>query len=163
MKQLKRLLALLLTLALALSLALPAFASEEPNPAKPIITAQPQSVTVLDGEPFTLSVQAEIPNGDPLRYEWYEVGYGATGVAQAQYSGGWFLLSTNPFARARHSYYCVAYNANDDTIFVQSETAMVTVTKEPPAWMSSNPILLWIFEALQWLTDIFFDWLLFRN
>ena len=75
MKTAKTLLALALTLALTLTLALPAFAetdpSEEPDPAMPVITVQPEGVRVKFGRFVTLSVQANIPNGDEIGYQWY--------------------------------------------------------------------------------------------
>ena len=70
----KRLLALFLVFVLAFSLALPAFAEgepEEPNPAMPVITVQPQGGRIRLGQKFTLSVQAHIPNGDEIEYIWY--------------------------------------------------------------------------------------------
>jgi len=75
MKHAKKLLALLLTIALALSLALPAFAEEEPNPAMPVITVQPQGGSQKAFRAsFTVSVQAHIPNDDNIGYEWYRNG-----------------------------------------------------------------------------------------
>ena len=77
----KRLLALLLTLILAFTLAMPAFAEdvppEEPDPAMPVITVQPQDIGIKEffififGKAVTLSVQAYIPNGDEVGCQWY--------------------------------------------------------------------------------------------
>lgn len=78
MKPSTRLLALLLSLVLAFSLALPAFAEddlpEEPNPAMPVITVQPQGdIRVRAGQKFTLKVEAYIPNGDDIGYAWRRI------------------------------------------------------------------------------------------
>ena len=71
MKHTKHALAVLLALVLALTLALPAFAADDPNPAMPVITVQPQSVRVKADRDFTLSMKAHIPNGDEISYRWW--------------------------------------------------------------------------------------------
>jgi len=75
MKHAKKWLALLLTLALALTLALPAFAEddppEEPNPAMPVITRQPEGGIIRFGSSVPISVEAHIPNGDEIGYLWH--------------------------------------------------------------------------------------------
>ena len=75
MNHTKRLLALLLTLLLAFTLALPAFAEddppEEPDPAMPVITRQPQAGKWRFLEGVNISLEAQIPNGDPIGYIWH--------------------------------------------------------------------------------------------
>jgi|GEM_PF-2514947 len=73
MKNMKRLLAVVLVVALVLtSLVLPIQAQDETDySARPVITRQPISV---EGQPFqrlTLRVEAYIPNGDRIGFQWY--------------------------------------------------------------------------------------------
>jgi len=137
----KRLIALLMSLVLAFTLALPAFAETEApevNPAMPVITVQPESVTILNGSSYTLSVQAEIPNGDPLRYEWYELGTDRIVSDEASFSAGISVQFANTTDSARFYYYVIVFNANDETLFVQSETVSVTVEQEYIPWGSAR-------------------------
>ena len=157
MKHTKRLLALLLTLVLALGLALPTFAST--NPAMPVITKQPQSVTVLNGETYTFSIEAEIPNGDPLRYEWYAVDdtypdwcY-STEASLSLWTGVQFELFVKS---VQADFYCVVYNADDDSLFVQSEAATVTVLKDDSAVREAFCKLL--LAIREFLLFLFFPW-----
>ena len=178
MKHTKRLLALLLAFALTLGLALPAAAiinldgtepdwdgdplirplsdTINPNPAMPVITRQPQKASASSCTGFTLSIQAEAPNGDPLRYEWYQVRKG---------TDDWLVSEDASFSMAicidsidagteQFQYYCVVYNANDDSLFVQSETATVTITfgAMPRSWRMI--VLDWLYKwarPLYWL------------
>ena len=117
MKQCKRLLALLLTLSLAFTLALPAFA-EDPDPAMPVITVQPQSGQISLGGTYKHSVEASIPNGDEVGYRWYR-----NGEVIAHTSSEW--LSTNN--RTTAEYYVVVYNVAQPELSVTSETARVEV------------------------------------
>ena len=69
MKTTKRILGILLALALTLTLALPAAAAD------PIITGvSPQNPVARTGKNITLTVEAELPEGDagPLSYQWYQ-------------------------------------------------------------------------------------------
>ena len=70
----------------------------------PVITEQPQSQTVASGTNVTLSVAANSPSGDPLRYQWYlglfdpQAIQGATGPTlsfNAQFSGEYSVRVTN--------------------------------------------------------------------
>ena len=124
MKHAKKLLALLLTLALALTLALPAFAEdeppEEPNPAMPVITVQPQSVRVRVNETFTLSVEAYIPNGDEIGYRWsgYGLGYTPKDTKELTYTfGSWY--------QGTYEYTVEVFNLNNPELIITSEIAVV--------------------------------------
>ena len=151
MKHTKRLLALLLAFALTLGLAMPALAiinldGTEPewdgdplirplsdtittNPAMPVIAVQPQDASASSCTGFTLSIEAEAPNGDPLRYEWYEVRTGADVLISTDASFSARICITSPDAGTEQFLlYCIVYNANDDSLFVQSETATVTIS-----------------------------------
>jgi len=75
MKLPKRLLTLSLMLLLVLSVFPSVFAEEpqpsEPNPAMPVITVRPESIRIPSTRrSFTLSLEAYIPNGDEVGYEW---------------------------------------------------------------------------------------------
>ncbi|MCL2494460.1 MAG: hypothetical protein FWE98_02235 [Oscillospiraceae bacterium] len=135
MKQTKRLLALLLTLALALTLALPAFAEtdppEEPNPAMPVITVQPEGPTDrlrASYEGFMLRVEATIPNGDPISYRWYQNGVDVTNddvpfcVSQESEPGDYY-------------YYVEVYNRANPAFSVTSETIHVEFYISPVDWL----------------------------
>ena len=65
----KKLLALMLTLVLALTLALPAMAEVDWDEFR--ITAQPQDLTIIYGDSFTLSVEVNVPDGVEVEYQWY--------------------------------------------------------------------------------------------
>jgi len=126
MKLSKRLPALLLVLALAfISLALPAFA-EDPDPAMPVITAQPQGARLTEIAIFrkavTLSVEAYIPNGDEIGYDWYK---------------GWDPIDKHDSSITLKDdadagiYYVKVYNKNDPTgHVVQSRNAGVWLDKQ---------------------------------
>jgi len=72
MKQFKRLLALGLAFALAIGLALPTMAAVDWDDFR--ITKQPQGLTIKQGDSFTLSVEANIPDGVEVEYQWYREG-----------------------------------------------------------------------------------------
>jgi len=135
MKLPKRILALLLAFMLALGLGASVIAEDEPpgepNPAMPVITAQPQSITIQNNSEFSISVQAEIPNGDPMRYEWFSVESGMTVSDETSITGGISVQFAKNAANAQFQYYVVVYNANDESLYVTSETATLTVTREP--------------------------------
>jgi hypothetical protein len=119
----KRLTALLLALALALTFALPALAegeSEEPNPAMPVITVQPQTVRVKANRDFTLSVKAHIPNGDEIGYWWWDDTYSRSPIGSTEK----IKLNRNPFT---YSIYVEVYNAAHPEYSVTSEIACVEV------------------------------------
>jgi len=125
-KYTKRLLAALLTFALAFSVALPAFAeddpSEEPNPAMPVITAQPQSHRFrFDDRPreLNLSVEAHIPGGDEIGYQWYR--------GDVLISGEKTIYVNLPEGEGSDYYHVVVYNVNHPEYRVTSETARVEV------------------------------------
>ena len=126
MKLSRKLFALLLVFVLALSLASPAFA-DDPDSAMPVIIVQPQNVVVTPGIlgmfetdkiEFTLSVEASIPNGDPVGYQWYRVEVssnrkipiqGETKSTYSAYIGDVRGVSGWDFSGFR--FYCVVYNA----------------------------------------------------
>ena len=70
MKHTKRMLAIVLTFALTLSLAMPAMAAKF-NWDNFYVTQQPKSQTIKDGEGFSLSAAANIPEGvTEVTYQW---------------------------------------------------------------------------------------------
>ena len=114
----KRILSILLVLALAFTLALPAFA-EDPDPAMPVITVQPEGVRVHPNRTFVLSVEAYIPNGDPIRYLWYrDDGTAFASAAEVRRSES--TLGT-------YNYYVVVINNANPEYSVTSETVQVEV------------------------------------
>jgi len=127
MKASTRLLALLLSFVLAFGLALPAFAQESlienseatENPAMPVITVQPQGGRVRLGEPYTLSVEAYIPNGDEFGLRWYN--------SADDFIGNIPVITTTPYSLGTRSYSVVVYNRNNWDCYVQSEIARVEV------------------------------------
>ena len=133
MKPSTRLLALLLSLVLAFSLALPAFAEddlpEEPNPAMPIITVQPVGLRVKADTEFTLSVEAYIPNGDEVGYEWRHVlPDGSTKYPGSRNSA---RISQTLSGVRTHYYTVVVYNRSNPEYRVTSETVSVKVYQTP--------------------------------
>jgi len=117
MKLTKRILASLLALALALTLALPAFAENEPNPAIPVITVQPEGGRVRTGQSITLSVEAHIPNGDEIGFRWYDSQRNR--LVDAQHAS---LDFTFP---GTYTYYVEAYNVSNPEYAVTSQTVTV--------------------------------------
>jgi len=114
----KRLLSALLILAIALALAMPAFAEGEPNPAMPEITAQPVSCKVNLGSGWwSLEVVAEIPNGDPIGYQWYQVSpQGDIPVGPNHQRIDRNLHDIDEWDMIKGvKFYCVVYNSNDST------------------------------------------------
>jgi len=112
MKTTKRLLVLLLGLALAFALAMPAFAEEdEPASPMPVITVQPEWISTGISTEITLAVEAEIPNGDPLGYQWYDAFKkkpieGAVSPALCVKSDEITMFGL---------FYCVVYNSTDSS------------------------------------------------
>ena len=146
MKPIKRLLALLLTLALAFALALPALAQdEEPNPAMPVITVQPQGGRIRLYESVTVSIQAHIPNGDEPGYLWH-CRY-SDGSEESWYGGAQIEIYDAA------SCYVEVYNKANPEYRVTSATVQVELS-----WLAnlifSIPIeVIYIFWAIQ---DFFF-------
>jgi len=139
MKYHKHLCVLLLTLLLAFGIAPSAAAETEifdvqsNDSAMPVITRQPESLTVLCCEEFTLSVEAYIPNGDELGYQWYHGGSSIDGATGPTLTVPYFyklyyynFLYTFPGTR-RASIHCRVYNK---TGIGQVESEKVTVTME---------------------------------
>ena len=119
-----RALALLLALALCVGLGVPALAEEEEESATPVITKQPESVTVTRGEKFEFTIEAEIPNGDEVGYQWFRKGYDyvkfvseeVTFQGDDQYvyfPSSWILDITDLNRSSKAEYYCVVYNLNE--------------------------------------------------
>ena len=128
MKHTRRVFSVLLALILALGLAVPALAEGEPDPAMPVITAQPQSVTVKSNEIFTLTIAAEIPNGDEVGYQWYMNDLPMP--MPVSFSDSFIALQLGEQGFDGFAFYCVVYNLNDDTKSVTSETITVTVERK---------------------------------
>jgi len=131
MKSCKRLSALLLALLLAFGIVPFSAAAKAANPAMPIITKQPESITVKCCEEFTLSVEAYIPNGDEVRYQWYEDGSQISDATGPTLTVPYFfdLFYYNylyHFSKTRQAkIYCLVYNTGGGQ--VQSKTATVTM------------------------------------
>ena len=112
MKLLKRLTCIVLAFALMFGFPVAA-RGEEADPAMPVITKQPENIGVLPGEEFTLSVEAYIPNGDAVGYQWHVANpfnvdiSGATGPALTQTTSA-PMYGTQVFG----IYYCIIYNAD---------------------------------------------------
>jgi len=130
MKHIKKTLAVLLALILGMGLGVPA-AAEEPDPSVPVITVQPVGVGVLLGEDFTLSVQAHIPNGETVGYQWHIANpfnidiKDATGpelTLKAEFTVNNTLVGT---------YYCIVYNADKGLAAGSVLSERVDVTKRP--------------------------------
>jgi len=142
MKHAKHLLAMFLVFALALALALPALAIEWDDFR---IVTQPQSQTVDEGERFTLSVAANIPDGAVAEYHWYVVdSLGNTTTAWGDgptlsAAPGWSHYVVDPGVNAvkngmSKTYYCEirCYELDDEDEVISermltSDTAKVTV------------------------------------
>jgi len=131
MKLTKRLLALLLTLALALCLSMPVFAEEEPNPAMPVITVQPQSIRVKAGQKFTLSVQAHIPNGEGVLV--YHFNDDTRGYGYSNKTGE--LTIAEKFPGTQEYYVEVTNVVGPNNYTVKSETVRVEVYLSPLDWI----------------------------
>ena len=127
MKHTKKLLAALLSLALALALALPAMAEDEPDPAMPVITRQPVGGSQTgQNTTFTRYVQARIPNGDSIGYEWYRDGVlveGATGAS----------ITVELYSPGTVDIYVVVYNLDNPEYHVTSQTIQLEL-KELSFW-----------------------------
>jgi hypothetical protein len=118
MKFTKRMLAALLTLALSIALALPALAEDEPNPAMPVITVQPNGGRVKSGS--TISVQAHIPNGDEIGYVWARFS-DSDPVGTTEGSGATVTVRST----GKYYYRVRVYNQTNPELYVMSETVLV--------------------------------------
>jgi len=151
MKLTKKLLTLLLTLALALSLTLPAMAAVNWDEFR--ITRQPQDLTIIYGESFTLSVEVSLPAGIvDVEYQWFR-------------RGNWIISiqgATEPELRLSHGdlqyasfksndvYYCeiTAYEKDGDGNELSSKTLtshrvrVYAENKAPTLWESILGIIL---------------------
>jgi len=146
MKNCKRLSALLLALLLAFGIV-PFCTAEADNPAMPIITKQPESLTVKCCEEFTLSVEAYIPNGDELQFRWRrnESSYHRQGIFL---SGGEFSYNatiTIPHLSRNTYFHCQVHNKTNyrngnslnavlsDLVYITVEICpnMPVITKHP--------------------------------
>jgi len=145
MKLSKRLLSVLLVLVLALTLAMPAFAEngeppEEPNPAMPVITVQPQGGSFVVGSLLTffeLRVQAHAPNGDPVYFHWYQDGVRVPGALSS-------FRNLRAVAESGGYHHVVVRNRNNLQYYVVSETVRVDAV-EPTFFQRAWQILQWVF------------------
>ena len=158
MKHTKRLLALFLALfTLAFSLALPASAQESitqhsqatQNPAMPVITVQPQNVRVSLGQVIFLTVEAHIPNGDPIGFRWFRI-FGNTAFAMeettAQVPIFIVYVGTGYFFVEVYNRSNPAYTVRSNTITVE---AYSTASSRLPAWLQF--ILRWFLFGWLWM------------
>ncbi|MBV8500506.1 MAG: hypothetical protein JO006_02165 [Paucibacter sp.] len=91
-------------------------------PAPPTISAQPQAVSVADGQTATLSVSAS--SGALLSYQWQLNGAAVTGATGASYTTPPLVYGTN------YPYSVVISNAGGS---VTSQVAAITVTPVAPS------------------------------
>jgi len=123
MKLPKRILALLLAFMLALGLGASVIAEDEPpgepNPAMPVITAQPRGGRVKLGRSLNLRVKAHIPNGDEIGYRWFR-DERQLGTDKASITG-----TANQFSAG--DYRVEIYNRANPEYCVTSETVHVEV------------------------------------
>ena len=138
MKYAKKWLTLLLALAMGLAPAMPAFAAAEPNPAMPVITMDMliDMAPVKYGKQYRLdlTIQAVIPNGDPIGYQWYEWYEGVLDprAIPGANAPSYTVHSMNT-GGANPSYYCVVFNANDETLAVTSRPTVIWLERPPPS------------------------------
>ena len=126
----KRLFATILTIALAFTLALPVFAENDPNPAMPVITVQPEGGRVRTGQSITLSVEAYIPNGDEIGFRWYDSQ--RTRLVDSQHAS---LDFTFP---GTYKYYVEAYNISNPEYAVTSQAVTVEVYYGVLDWIGAG-------------------------
>ena len=107
---------------LAFTLALPAFA-EDPDPAMPVITKQPQGGRIKPNKTLTLSVQASIPNGDEIGYQWWCV-HPDGKISRIDTTAE---TTHHNAIRGTYSYYVEVYNRANPENKVTSETVQVEV------------------------------------
>jgi len=101
---------------------------EPPADAYPVITAQPQPVTIRVDSDFKLSVEAHIPNGDEITYIWRRHEGGTT-----YYFGSSTTEITLNLAQAgTYEYSVTLRNSNESACHVESERALVEVTPPNP-------------------------------
>jgi hypothetical protein len=93
------------------------------NAQTPIISGQPQSVTVVIDAPTTLSVTASVSDNGTLSYQWYSNtadsntgGTAITGATSSSYSPPTATTGTN-------WYYVVVTNTNSNVSGIQTATA----------------------------------------
>ena len=169
MKHINRLLALLLSLVLVFNLALPVFAADDPNPAMPVITRD----MILDmrpikyGEEFTLtlSIEAEIPNGDPIAYQWY-CGIAVGLILPAPIPGATTSSCTvegKGSGGSNRYYYCVVSNANNEMLQVSSHHNIIMFEPKLGVRIFQSVIraidkILRIFGVSFSLYDLLFTW-----
>lgn len=126
-KLLTTLLALLLALGLAIGTALPVIALEEDD-WLPVITLQPQSCAVYIGGTgsFTLRVEAHIPNGDALGYQWRR--YDRAWWVDIEGATGPELTIEEADSKADDRYRCTVYNLTEGKSYssVTSDLAKIT-------------------------------------
>ena len=158
MKQSKRLLALMLTLVLAFSLALPALAEdadppEEPNPAMPVITVQPVGGRARQYGITTLSVQAYIPNGDEIGYQWYRDNSDEFYIWEEDGKSA----TLSDWSDSAADYYVVVYNLNHPECSVTSETVHIdvyrTFSDRFSDFLTRTAIMEKIFAPVEWLVQ----------
>ena len=133
MKRLRKALALLLCLAVCLTL-MPAAFAEEPtedyltwedapvaNETRPIITGQPASISVTEGETATFTVKA---TGTNLKYQWQFMAAGTTFWQNAASTSA-TLSFTATTDQNSYAYHCIISNGGGS---VTSELALLSVS-----------------------------------
>ncbi|MCL2195764.1 MAG: hypothetical protein FWB76_07430 [Oscillospiraceae bacterium] len=153
MKHAKKLLAILLAMLVLGSIAaVPAAANDVPA-GTPVITQQPSPLefTIVAGETFTLSVQAYIPNGDPVAFQWMRGSSVLVNHTQATYTRTTDARATSGVLQ----YHVRVYNANDSHLpwsqrrVVASETVRIRVEERPPTlWQRFVQLIQNIFRPI---------------
>jgi alpha-tubulin suppressor-like RCC1 family protein len=109
--------------------------SEVPPAAAPLITAQPQAVTVADGQAASFTVAAR---GDALRFQWQKNGVNVAGATAATLS-----IATVALTDTGARYRVVVSNAGGE---VSSSEVALTVTAVAPS-LTTQPVPASVLET----------------
>ena len=153
MKRMKKTLALLLAALLALGLSSPAMAqeiTEEPLEAlaqdyagTPQVIRHPEDAEAFFGGTFTLSVEAMIPGGAPMEYQWrLRVAYGEYEAVPGAVGASFTANIDDYLETIGESCYfeCLVFNAYDRTQYAASYDGRVTAVLEILAQPQSQTV-----------------------
>ena len=105
--------------------------------SKPVITAQPSSLTVKEGAAATFTVAA---SGDGLTYQWYYQKAGSTSWSACKNNGT--SASYTVVTEARHNGYSYRCKVSNSAGSVYTEAASLTVTSGVALAITSQPASL---------------------
>jgi len=168
MKRAKQLLAVVLAFSLALSFVLPALAIEWDDFR---IITQPQSLTIGEGESFTLTVAVNVPDGVVVEYQWYvvsNVGYTDTApsggpILTAAPGDSYYAINPGraPDNNSYKNYFCkiTGYEMDGEEIVSErtltSDTVTVTIALPKP---TAGELLEYIFVLpFYWTVEFILD------